>query len=515
MAKIRAKLSRGEIVLPPRVVQERREELEAMNRLGLLARKMGGMVGYKNEGGMWDRQVFLRKLLEEVQPGSRDEAIILKKLGIDPVTYKQGGGTIQGAAEEVSSLADKAAEAAGTAVKAVQDVASVTGGSGGSGGLIAAPSLPFRNRPNLFPARPGMPTQLPQPPQLDPYTASVAKDAEDNFWAGVSQPVQEPYRTPLNNTVIGAGGIRGFNQLQLNKGGPVYRQEGGYQIPEGALGQLGQSLVHIGQRDFGAASDALKAPARDKAAAKELKTTEERAQALKESIDAASKAKQYVEQGASVVINHKAKSFSELIEDFDVSGLLGLGAAAISGERDATVYRALHEKFGGTKEWNAYELFDQEVKLLELKARSLVKGGSISDNEAAAAAKTIITGAADSNTVLQQLDTVINRNNTSLTNLGMQPYKSTAVAHVVSGTPYQESKEIIHKEVEVPVDQLQDGQKFKDPSDYIYTYIKERDVVHLEGYGEYPLNYDPNTQNYWIKGSDGYSTYVLTPVMEG
>ena len=96
MARIKAKLTRGEKVLPPHVTAANRERLEAMNRIGLLARNLGGMA-YLKDGGVagWDRQVFIRKLLEEVKPGSLDERILLDKLGVDPVTYKQEGGDVK------------------------------------------------------------------------------------------------------------------------------------------------------------------------------------------------------------------------------------------------------------------------------------------------------------------------------------------------------------------------------------------------------------------------------------
>ena len=51
MAKVPVKLTRGEIVLPPRVAQQYRQRLEEMNREGLLARNMGGVAAYKH-GGM-------------------------------------------------------------------------------------------------------------------------------------------------------------------------------------------------------------------------------------------------------------------------------------------------------------------------------------------------------------------------------------------------------------------------------------------------------------------------------
>ena len=93
--RIKAKLTPNEIVIPPHVVANNREMIDAYNRIGLLARNLGGMAYMRDGGEAWDRQVFIRKLLEEVKPGSLDERILLDKLGIDPVTYKQVGGEVE------------------------------------------------------------------------------------------------------------------------------------------------------------------------------------------------------------------------------------------------------------------------------------------------------------------------------------------------------------------------------------------------------------------------------------
>ena len=50
--RVPVKLTKGEIVLPPRVAQQYRDRLEAMNAEGLQARAMGGVVNYKKHGGM-------------------------------------------------------------------------------------------------------------------------------------------------------------------------------------------------------------------------------------------------------------------------------------------------------------------------------------------------------------------------------------------------------------------------------------------------------------------------------
>ena len=55
MPKVKAKLSRGEIVLPPQVVSnpQIRARLEEMNKEGLLARNMGGVAAYRNGGAVY------------------------------------------------------------------------------------------------------------------------------------------------------------------------------------------------------------------------------------------------------------------------------------------------------------------------------------------------------------------------------------------------------------------------------------------------------------------------------
>ena len=102
------------------------------------------------------------------------------------------------------------------------------------------------------------------------------------------------------------------------------------------------------------------------------------------------------------------------------------------GQNNA-VNNALHTRFAGTKSWSAYQLYLQEIRLLEVSARQLVKGGSISDSEAKAAADTIATGQANGSTTKQQLQTVISRNNDSIKKLMMKPYTSNAQIHQPTG----------------------------------------------------------------------------------
>ena len=296
----------------------------------------------------------------------------------------------------------------------------------------------------------------------------------------------------------------------------------GQDVPRGSIGRLGQSLVAIGQHDFKGASDALAPREVDKAAAKaeakDLKNKEERQQALHESIDAATNAKAYIDQGAKAVIDYRSKSWSQLLGDYSLPSLgdiTNLTTAYLTSDKQSFLERKLHEKFGGTKEWNAYTLFDQEVKLLELKARSLVKGGSISDSEGEAAAKTILAGTADANTVKQQLDVVIDRNNKSLTNLGFEPYMGSGSFKTASGENYAEEPEV--KTVPVTIEDptaVKDKQMFEDSLGYSYVYDKATDTVSTEGYDPYQLYYDEGTKQFWVQGSDGYSSYVLTPVEE-
>ena len=49
--RVPVKLTRGEIVLPPRTTQQYRDRLEEMNRIGLQARAAGGVVNYMKHGG--------------------------------------------------------------------------------------------------------------------------------------------------------------------------------------------------------------------------------------------------------------------------------------------------------------------------------------------------------------------------------------------------------------------------------------------------------------------------------
>ena len=181
-----------------------------------------------------------------------------------------------------------------------------------------------------------------------------------------------------------------------NRGGVVrYMQEGGLLsgLPQGAVGDIGSALVRIGQHDYTGASDVLRG--NPEADAKKLRTREERAQAYRDSIDAAAKATQYIDLGAGQVLDWISKSWSEVLSDSSwteyISRITQASVGWVTGQQRQAVDAAAHELFGGTAEWNAYKLFTQEIRLLELKARSLVKGGSISDAEAQAAAETIVT----------------------------------------------------------------------------------------------------------------------------
>ena len=103
---VRAKLTRGERVIAPHTTKMFMSDLEAMNAGGLAYRENGGMVTYMRNGGIsYDRQVFLRRLLETVKPGSRDEEIILERLGITP-QYKQEGGFIDQAKPYLQGTAE-------------------------------------------------------------------------------------------------------------------------------------------------------------------------------------------------------------------------------------------------------------------------------------------------------------------------------------------------------------------------------------------------------------------------
>lgn len=51
MPKVKAKLSKGEIVLNPATTQQYRKRLEEMNKEGMIARNMGGVAAYRANGG--------------------------------------------------------------------------------------------------------------------------------------------------------------------------------------------------------------------------------------------------------------------------------------------------------------------------------------------------------------------------------------------------------------------------------------------------------------------------------
>ena len=88
---IKVKLTPREMVFSPETVARHREDLEAMNRIGLMARE--DQMAYRNSGGLsWDRQLFLRRLLETLDPNSRDAAIVRRKLGVDA---KNEGGEVE------------------------------------------------------------------------------------------------------------------------------------------------------------------------------------------------------------------------------------------------------------------------------------------------------------------------------------------------------------------------------------------------------------------------------------
>ena len=75
---------------PNQAVVDRIKQNDPTNPYGLLNRG-GFMSGYYNSGGLsYERQTFLRRLLETVKPGSRDEQRILDRLGIRPGGKNQG-----------------------------------------------------------------------------------------------------------------------------------------------------------------------------------------------------------------------------------------------------------------------------------------------------------------------------------------------------------------------------------------------------------------------------------------
>lgn len=166
---------------------------------------------------------------------------------------------------------------------------------------------------------------------------------------------------------------------------------------------------------------------------KEEKKSAESIQANKESIDAATKALAYLDAGADEVVDYISSVGPQVLSDFDPSAFIPFGTSAVAGAKDDKLNTAAQLKFGDSKQWSAYQSYLQEIRLLKLKARSLVKGGSISDQEGAAAAETIVTGRANAATVRNQLQTVINRNQASIANAGGDAYSSDAQALDVPG----------------------------------------------------------------------------------
>jgi len=256
----------------------------------------------------------------------------------------------------------------------------------------------------------------------------------------------------MNNAGLAARNMGGMIDT------PVYRQEGGPIFEKGKLGNVAAFLQSglYGQPDPSLLVD-------DPRTAKAKLEGEQRAQAYRDSIDAASKAKSYIQQGAGKVIDYIANNYSNIVENIGLGTLLSnpgsaiqAGAQLLSGERKNALLTAANAKFAGTKEANAYELYLQEISLLELKARSLVKGGSISDSEGAKAAETIVTARASSDVVQLQLDTVIQRNNQGLETEGFSAYTPTAAAHKVSGEPYKESNDTSTRDVDEVVEDTAD-----------------------------------------------------------
>ena len=377
MPRVPVKLTKNEIVLPPRVSQMHRARLEEMNQQGLIARNMGGVASYRANGGS--------------------------------VSYLQNGTP-----------------------------------------PAAAPAA-------AAPAQPGLGQQLHQ---------------------GLASP---------------------------------------------AAGQLGKFLYKSAFNDPNAI-DAFDGSG--EGSQKELKTAEDRVQALKESIDAAAKATQYIDLGAGIVLDHIAKSWSGILSDGSWTDYIAKITTAttgwITGQERKAVDNAAHEIFAGSKEWNAYKLFTQEVKLLQLKARALVKGGSISDAEAQAASETIITDYTDAETTKQQLATVIERSNQSISVNGGDTYTSAAIATEPTGDDYEPlekdpnaGKLKDYKPIEIEPAAVALGQVFKDDSDYLYEVKPDEDHVTVIGGSyydgtEYELFYAETEKKYFVEGTTGQ--IILTPV---
>ena len=113
------------------------------------------------------------------------------------------------------------------------------------------------------------------------------------------------------------------------------------------------------------------------------------------------------------------------------------------------------------------------------------------------------------------MDTVIERNNTSLTAIGLPTYISSAKAHSVTGkeagaATIETSTSVAEggddSVVEQPTaDKLTSGMRFKDDSNYEYILGVNADdqwVVTTDT-GTYVLNYEEDTDTYFIQGTTG------------
>ena len=340
-----------------------------------------------------------------------------------------------------------------------------------------------------------------------------------------AEAMQNPHNAAVVEDINAQGQMMQDEQM-LNRGGYVnYLQEGGEPVaaapsilgraqelagsPAGAA--LGERLSLIGAGDLAGAA---------KVRASDYEEPESDTDKLVDTVEAAKKAMHYVDNGADVVIlwknkNASAKVGSIFSGDFSFSDVANV-ASGLFDEKTALgiVERAINEEFAGSKNLTAYRLFTQQLRILEVGTRALVKGGSISDAEAAAAAATILDPHSTPGAVRGSLNDVLERTNKALRKLGVDPNTLPAPQfQPITGEEYIAGNPDKVDEEDVDETGLAEGQKFTDEYDYEYTVGVNDDNqwTVTTSTGTYVLNYEEDTETFYIFGTDG-SRYNLTKV---
>ena len=107
MQRIRAKLTRGEKVLPPWATAKNRARLEEMNRQGLIARSMGGVAAYRANGGAVYAQNGLEVAANLDVPGVTGS--LSKDFGPVRGLVNFGGGSSGGSGDSKLDVANRRA----------------------------------------------------------------------------------------------------------------------------------------------------------------------------------------------------------------------------------------------------------------------------------------------------------------------------------------------------------------------------------------------------------------------